>query len=125
MAGNDDKLYSPGGADAVDGNYARDLTIASRAGRLYQAKRGFWPGGRGRIIGNDLFNLKKFDEQTPADVARMVDAAWEPLTASGEMSDIVVHPEALAEGVLGNEIDFTDRTIGDTISRTLPTGRKG
>ena len=119
-----DRKYTQGGATMVDGNYEKDKTIGSRALRLQCAKRGKWPGGRGRIIGSRLADLEKLDEESENEIPGMVEEAWEPLTATGEMTDINVTSEVLDNppGAVEFNADFTDRTTGANIPVKLPTG---
>jgi hypothetical protein len=117
-----DRLYTHSGTDAVNGNYETDDTIGSRALRLVAAKRGQWPGGRGRLMGSRFGELLKLEPETENEVPNMVAEAWEPLVSRGEMSDIQVSTEVDMDrtGVLGFEANFTDRTTGDSLSHRLP-----
>jgi len=121
-----DRKYTQGGANTVDGNYETDDGIGSRGLRLICAKRGKWPGGRGRVIGGEFHNLEKMDEETVNELPGMVDDALEPLTVTGEATDVEVTSEAdpNIDGALSFDADFTDRTTGDNIKHTLPTGWK-
>lgn len=117
-----DRLYTHSGTNAVSGNYETDDTIGSRALRLIAAKRGRWPGGRGRLLGSRFHELLKLDEETKNEVPNMVAEAWEPLTSRGELSDIDVTTELSEDitGALSFEANFTDRTTGDSLKHRLP-----
>jgi phage gp46-like protein len=119
-----DRKYTQGGATAVDGNYETDDGIGSRALRLICAKRGKWPGGRGRLLGGRFHELEKMDDDTVNELPGMVDEALEPLTETGEATDVEVTSEQdpNVDGALSFNADFTDRTTGDSIKHELPVG---
>jgi hypothetical protein len=95
-----DRKYTQGGANAVNGNYETDDGIGSRALRLICAKKGKWPGGRGRVIGGEFHNLEKMDDDT--------------------VNELPADPNI--DGALTFNADFTDRTTGDSIKHELPVG---
>ncbi len=123
-----DRKYTPGGSDHDDtGSYEDDHSIASRAGRLFMMERGNWIGGRGRQIGSRLHTLKKIDEQSPAEVQRMVAEAFEPLTSTGEMGALEVSSELIpgSDNALGDSVTWTDHTQADSVSHERSSGRQG
>ena len=124
---NRDRKYTPGGTDQVNGNYEDDYTIGSRAARLYMAERGRWPAARGRVFGSRLHELKKGDEETPAQAQRMITEAFEPLLSSGEMGALEVSSEYIVgrDDALGNVVTWVDNTSSDGSSHERESGRQG
>lgn len=122
-----DRKYIPGGSSQVDGNYETDHSIGSRAARLYMMRRGQWPGGRGRQVGSRLHDMEKIDDNAPAEAARMITEAFEPLTSSGEMSGLEVSPDFIAgrDDVLTSDVTWTDNTSGDSLTHERAGGRQG
>jgi phage gp46-like protein len=122
-----DRKYTPGGSNLVDGNFERDYTIASQAGRLYMAERGNWIGGRGRLMGSRLHELEKTDDETPAEAERMIAEAFEPLTSTGKMTNLEVSSDFVPgrEDALANDVDWTDTTQGDSLGHERESGRQG
>lgn len=121
-----DKLYAHRGADTVAGNYEADYSAGSRALRLTSAKRGRWIGGRGRVIGSELNNLEKMDDETIAEAPGMIETALAPLTEIGEISDIEITsaPVGAREGTLGNYVEYNDNTSHDGGKHELSGGWK-
>lgn len=66
MSNKFDIYISNGDHVETSGNYTQTQTVAAKLVRSVMAKRGYWPGGRDEVIGNDTWNnrqLKESDRQ--------------------------------------------------------------
>jgi hypothetical protein len=122
-----DTVYTPGGTDAVSGNYERAEGQGYRFLRAVVARRGRWLGGRGRVFGSRVFTIKKIDENTNGAAPQMIAEAGEFLTRTGEIviheTQVIPHPGR--EDALDLETDFTDQTTGDSTKLRSPVLAKG
>jgi hypothetical protein len=119
MSTRDDK-YTHGGTDDVDGEYEETNSVAARVGRLITMERGNWPGSGGVTMGSELYTLIHDTPENRAAIPGMIETALEPLSAAGEIDNIVTSVVDIRDGAIGFVVTYTDKTTGDSSSHEVP-----
>ena len=124
-----DRIYTTGGANATNGNYARTNGLASRVLRLLHMWRGYWPGSRGVAYGMDwdAIHAGKFEtaEEAAAFIRRQCETALRPLVDSGEIAINDIEAELVTDSAAGFYLHYTDLTTNDSISQYVSSGVSG
>jgi hypothetical protein len=107
-----DRAYTPGGTNAVSGNYTRRSDASPQVLRLLHLQKGsFAPNP---TLGTDWESVVKYDENAPRQIELIIRDGQQPLVDAGVIRDLTVEVTAVTDYGVGYVLTYVDATTGDS-----------